>query len=492
MNAKLFFLAVLALVPGIQSFAQFNYFPFYSPDSTERILLSETCSEKVSRSFVLPDDVNSAYKKQFKHRKEESADYVKSLVKYTGTQDPLLYPFVQSVYSKITEGNPLLAGYTVVLSNWPVMNAAFVGGHVIVMYAPLLSRMENESQVAAVLCHELAHGELDHVQKNIQSTLAQLYNKEFQKELKKTMKEEFNVQAKINLLTMRFAFNTSFHSRALEKSADSLGYLFLMKTNYDANQALSTLEVLKHIDEPVTKELTDYSMYFKCPSSAFDFTGIKPYKASSIFSKSAEDVAKEEAFRDSLRTHPDCDKRMTYISDLMKAKPPHPGKPCDEKLYAKVKWAGGMEMINAFFQYDYYDYSLFNALLYLDMAKDNEFLKFMVSLNGYKLVEAIRNHELSDYVSNYSDENEPQLNNLLFLLNTIRLSEFTGLVNCYNELNAPDFHQEEFTLAANYCISKLKDDGKSDSWLTKYKSKYANGRFADLLGLNEKTKKKKK
>jgi len=151
-----------------------------------------------------------------------------------------------------------------------------------------------------------------------------------------------------------------------------------------------------------------------------------------------------------------------------------------------------MEMIMSEFDYQYYDLSLLNALLYLNQAKDNEFLKYMVALNGYKLYEATRNHELSDYVSNYSDGNPARLNDLLYLVNTLRLSELKSLLECYNRLNSPSFTEEEFSIAANYCFLKMEEDKNAEQCQTKYKSKYTNGRFITLLNPDEQTGKKKK
>ncbi len=469
--------------------AQFNYFPFYTVDSTEQIQLSQKCSERVFSSFLVPEDVSSAYKKQYKQQKEESRDYVKSLVKYTSMNDQLINSFVQSVFSKISAGNPDLKDYTIVLSDWPIMNAAYVGGHVIVFYVPLLSRMENESQVAAVLCHELAHGQLDHVQSGLKKLLAELYDKEFQKKMKKTMKEEFNVQEKINMLTMKFSFNTRFHSREFEKAADSLGYLFMLNSGYDAYQFESMLDVLKHIDEAPFKDSTDFLKFFTCSS---DPVKTQQYKSTSIFSRSSEDKEKDEKLRDSLRTHPDCEKRKVFIKGLMASHLPGVARETDAALFKKIKWASTMETIMADFDYQYYDMSLLNSLLYLDYAKDNEFLKIMIALNVYKIYEATKNHELSDYISNYSDGNPARLNDLLYLLNSLRLSELKSLLECFYKLNVASFTNDEFTLAANYCFSKMEEDNKAEQWQNKYKSKYTNGRFISLLELDEKPGKKKK
>ena len=143
--------------------------------------------------------------------------------------------------------------------------------------------------------------------------------------------------------------------------------------------------------------------------------------------------------------------------------------------------------------YEYYDLSLFNALLYLQRYPDNEYLKAMVMLNWYGLYNAMKNHDLADYVSNYSNENRAELNNLIFLINNLRLSEMAEFGNCFYASNK--IAQNEYALAVNYCSARLKDDqANCTSIQEQYKSGYKKGRFTALLDLIPKDvgKKKKK
>lgn len=133
------------------SFCQVNYFPFYTTDSTRHIKLSEELSLQVGKSFIVPEKVSSDYKKEYKQEKDYSTEYVKWTIKTSVLLDSVINPFVQSVFGKITDANPGLKKYTVVVSDFPMMNAAYFGGNVIVFYTPLLSRLKNENEVAAYI-----------------------------------------------------------------------------------------------------------------------------------------------------------------------------------------------------------------------------------------------------------------------------------------------------------------------------------------------------
>jgi predicted Zn-dependent protease len=488
---KNFLVSFLFIAIISEAFAQQNYFPYYIPDTIPTARLADSCSKRVNNDYKVPEGVSSKYKGSYLDIKKGATEYVKNVIRYTNLADTVLLPYIVSVYNNITEANPALKNYSIVLSDFYMMNAASVGGRVIIFYAPLLSRLENESQVAAVLCHELAHGELNHIQQGLKTKLDAFYDNAYQEELNKTLKEEFNVNEKLNLLSMKYSFSTRFHDRSQEKAADSLGYLYLLKTKYDSKEARTLMNVLKSVDKPPFADSINYAKFFKCPSSLYDFGSIQPYRSGSLFTVTNDNKAHEDSLADSLSTHPDCEKRIAYLDELMKKVPPHAGSNTDTSVFKKIQWAAAMELIMSFHLYEYYDLSLFNALLYLQRYPDNEYLKAMVMLNWYGLYNAMKNHDLADYVSNYSDENLTQLNNLIYLINNLRLSEMAEFGNCFYASNKID--QNEYAIAVNYCSAMLKEDKSNIASLQEqYKSSYKQGRFISLLDLNPKEENKKK
>jgi hypothetical protein len=160
--------------------------------------------------------------------------------------------------------------------------------------------------------------------------------------------------------------------------------------------------------------------------------------------------------------------------------------------YESIRWAAAMEMIQAFYVYQYYDYALFNALEYMQIRGDDDYLKTIVSLCLSGMYEAMKNHELSDYVSNYSTENPKAFNDFLFFINSLKLNDVSEFVNCFYSKNISSIKENEFFIAASYCRSKMNADGKEKNWQDKYKTSFKNGRFYYLLDLNTKSEKKKR
>ena len=65
---------------------------------------------------------------------------------------------------------------------------------------------------------------------------------------------------------------------------------------------------------------------------------------------------------DTLKSHPDCAKRMRYVLALAQgqvADGPQPASPPD---FARIRAASRLEIIQSWFDYDCYDHALFEAL----------------------------------------------------------------------------------------------------------------------------------
>ena len=466
---------------------QATYYPYFPPDSVSRDRLAASCKSEIVRSFVLPPKVRSDYKKTFIEQRDDNAEYVESLIRNTATFDTLLYPFLQSVAKRIREANPQMRAYTFILSDWPMMNAFYVGGNTIVVCLQLLSRMDSEDQVAAILCHELAHGEMDHVLKGLTRRLDNYYSKDFQKELKRVLKEEFNVNEKINMLALKFTLGTRYHDRSVENAADSLGYLLYAKTGYDPEGFVDALEALKHVDEPAYADSLDYAGLFNCTPPGFDFDQLGHYKRSSIFEREEE----SQELTDSLRTHPGCDQRIASVRELMKSNPAAKKKSAPGRPYDVIRRATAMESIMALYNYEFYDYSLFNALVYFQQDMNNEFLSAMITLNWYKLYEAMQAHELSDFLSNYSLENPGMMDDFLYLVNHVRLSDIREFNKCFVQAH-PQIRQREFQMARDYCTSKMNSEPSAVTILKSYAAAFRPGRFSTLMKEEPASKKKKK
>jgi Zn-dependent protease with chaperone function len=226
------------------------------------------------------------------------------------------YNYLQSIVQKIIAANPQLketdARVVFTRDEWP--NAVSMGDGTIVINAGLVIYLANESELVFVICHELSHYYLDHSNKKIRQMVERYNSEAFKKEIKKLSKEEYGVRQKLEDLLKAEIFGTRRHSRENEAEADLQAFRFMKNTGYDCDGITSCLQLLKHVD--------DTSMYKPfVPEAVFHFDSY-PFKkkwiekTSSIFAQmdpSDSPLTQEE--KDSLHTHPDCDKRIRLLQD---------------------------------------------------------------------------------------------------------------------------------------------------------------------------------
>ena len=158
--------------------------------------------------------------------------------------------YLDDVVLEIVKNNQPLQNKTFrcYFSKSEVPNASFIGEGVILFNLGLLDKIENESQLAFILCHEISHFYMNHVDNSINEYVAAINSKEMQKELKKIKNKSYNKTEELNKLIKQFSFSSGRHSRYKEAEADSLGVVFMKNTRFDIAESLASLAMLDSID----------------------------------------------------------------------------------------------------------------------------------------------------------------------------------------------------------------------------------------------------
>ena len=107
-------------------------------------------------------------------RKEEE-DYAKALLRQMRAyevlnEDPLVAGYFQDMgYRLVANSDRPNKSFTFAVVDLPVVNAFAAPGGVVVLYSGLILAADNESEVAAVLSHEIAHITQQHMERAIES-----------------------------------------------------------------------------------------------------------------------------------------------------------------------------------------------------------------------------------------------------------------------------------------------------------------------------------
>lgn len=458
---------------------QATYFPYFTSDSIRSQTLANSHRESLKNAFVLPAGINKKYKRDFQSLTESLTDNIYYTIRDGALLDSEIEPYLQEIFDQILKSNPQLPPARLVLVRNPIENAYALGDGTVLFNIGLLSKLETKGQVAFVLCHELAHIYFGHMQKGVEEYFDTFYNEEFQNQYKKIVKQEYNMYAKLNSLVENASLNNLYHKRTHEQQADSLGYVLLSKSNFDTGQAIAALELLDNIDQPFSAEEIDFSKYFGCPDT-YSLFDVKPARATSIFQ-----VEKKEtttfALTDTLKTHPDCQKRILYLKGLQQ---PVSAETVvqEQQQFNHIKAISRIEVIQSWYDVRRFDRALFETLLLLEKTPENHYLRSMVLLCLFELKEHMQAHKYYNVVARVSDFYPPNYNQLLIRLHNLNLSDFPELGKCFDLLNPADTIDDEYGLATLYAVSRITNDHDTAEQLKrKYGERYAAGRFSKSL-----------
>ena len=474
-----FLLAVVFSIPSQAQIQGTSFYPFFLKDSVEVNALSKTVSSSVEASYVMPEKIRGDYKKHFNALKENAVEEVAAIVKYTALLDTVIEPFVQKTFRRLQAAEPLAKNSRLIITRSYVDNAFATGDGTVFINAGLIASIKNEDQLAFVIAHELAHGIMNHVQKNISNYLGKLYDKDLQAEYAKIIKNGYNTNKRVKALLMKVSANNLYHQRNQESAADSMAFYILKKAGFNPVEAYNALKIFD------LSPLASNSIFEKQPDF---FTCIETWHKApeSTSSRSIFNVKAETPdTSDSLKTHPDCKVRMAAIRKLLLGTGRDTSVELSESRdhqFKKVKLLAGYESAQAMFDNEYFDKSLYSALCQLDSDSESPYLKSIAILSLLQLKSYMQGHRYSEAVSNSSDYNSKDMNTFVEFLNALSLSDFKKLKDSFDKRYLESKTKDEYSLIASFARAHI--DNYSDGATTiasEYKKIYPSGRFIGLL-----------
>lgn len=336
--------------------------------------------------------------------------------------------YLAQIVNRIVAVNPVLKSldYKIVFTRdwWP--NAACMTDGTIVFNAGLLIYLENEAEIAFVLSHELAHYYLQHSKQSIKKYIETVTSKDFQSELKRLSKQEYGANKELEALGKTIAFNSRKHSRDKESEADRYAFSFLKQTGYDLHAITNCLQLLDKIDDSLLYKPTPLSQSFSFTDYAF-----KPkwtQKESSIFSemdkKNSGLTAKEI---DSLKTHPDCLKRIDMLKDSMSHASAGASFLADENMFRQLKNDFFAEITEQCYQQESLSRNLYYSLLLLQDEHKKTLGIYSVARCLNQIYEVQKVHKLGNKIDTEDATYSSEYNELLRFLGRVRLEELANI-----------------------------------------------------------------
>ena len=224
-----------------------------------------------------------------------------------------LTPILKEIYASNKDIDP--SGHYFLMNASPVPNAACYGDGLFSLNLGLLSILENDDELAFILCHEMAHLYLDHVGKNINNAIDMLNSSEVEKRAKRIKRQRYGTTRQGLKLLEELSYDILDHSRKAEAQADSLGYVFFSKTKYNPKASITSLQKLGDLEDMIFSDSVAIAPMFDLEAYPFRKAWLKKEET---FFNTTEKIDDYEWNKDSLKTHPDIPYRIEQINKHFK------------------------------------------------------------------------------------------------------------------------------------------------------------------------------
>ena len=434
-----------------------NSYNFYVDDSLKKVSYAKEVDDL--RDLKMKS-FEKKYIKDYKDIYSESFTSIKKLIlsKETVT-DTAINNYLQSIVQEIIQKNKELSSLKlrVFFTRNLWANAYSMGDGTIAINAGIVCYLKNEAELAFILSHELAHYYLDHSGKAIEKYVITVNSEDYQKKLKAISKREYGTNKELDLLVKEVVFDSRKHSRKHESEADYYAFKFLRNTFFNLNAAVSALETLDKISD--TTFFSPLKLEIAFNNEAYPFKKSWIEEESSIFSEvnTKKDTSNKKE-TDSLKTHPDCKKRIALLKDsvIKFEKNSKSYFITNQTNFNKIKEKFLIEAIEYCYTKHNLSENLYYALSLLQEQKEKPFAVYSIARCLNIIYEKQKNHHLGESIDDENRSFDKDYNLLLKMLSKLRLEEIVEInyhfckANLSTGLLYKNFEKEWKTAQLNY------------------------------------------
>ncbi|UYQ94493.1 M48 family metalloprotease [Chitinophaga horti] len=375
------------------------------------------------RMKLLPSKHRNDYQEIYNSRWEHVQQVFDKREIYT---DKKAMAYMDRLLTTILQANPQLDASNIkgYFSRSAVPNASYIGEGIFLFNLGLLDKMENESQVAFVICHELAHYYLQHSENSIRTYVETVNSPEMQRELKNIKRSEYGRNARLDKLAKGIRFNSRRHSRDHEAEADSMAIVLLKRSPFAASEGLTALALLDRIDSSSVDMATCLPKTFD--AAAYPFKPKWIAKSSGLLGGHAT-LKRDAAMADSLKTHPDCSQRIKLLAPAVNGDTKTSKNPLDATTFAELRARAGREAVAFTWENKQYTNCLYLLLEQLQHKPADPYLVTQMGQVFNAWHAAQRSHTLSRYTDSPSPYNDPNYNTLAQFVQNLYLEDVAAV-----------------------------------------------------------------
>lgn len=383
---------------------------------------SEEAFKKISENY------DGSYKKEFQKTMKEIMPELKPIYKniyYNEEFNNYIGQILNMIKAKNSDLNDKEIRYYFLYEESP--NAFMVLDGSMFIGLGLFDILENESQLAMVLSHELSHYSQSHGYNRLKRQVEYENSSEMQQKINSAKVEGLNRIERVQNLLKAYNFNVKQHSRENESEADSVAAEYLMNTPYALDEAILGIKVLKKADTEYFEINSILKDVFSFENSPFKDNWIK--KSTSIGEKLRYKLTPEQ--KDSISTHPNTDLRYEELNKLIQGKETRDILEISNETFEKIKKDFRVELVNYLVSRKQLSTALYYILKYQNEGDERLELKQRLYETLDLMETALDNHTLGKYVDIRNPYFPPQYNNLLIFIDNLTVDDFKEIKNNY-------------------------------------------------------------
>jgi len=418
---------------------------FFVATKNDSLFFSADFKQIEDRYKKFTEEIKGDCKKEYKEIYKKQFESIKCYF----TEKKLLtnakvQAYLNQLLKEIVDNNIELqaAPINIFFSKTEIPNAFYTGNNTIIFNSGLFHLLQNESQAAFVLCHELSHFYLKHIESKIEKYVTAVNSEEFQKELRKIKNAEFRQKEKLEKLALGLTFDTRKHSRFKESEADSMAVVFMAKTKFDNTEAINLLSLLDTLD----KDNFNAEINLKTTFNSGDYPFKKSWleKEEGLLGGHAK-IKEDEEMADSLKTHPDCKKRIEIIKPILERyKQKYSQKSfVNVNLFTQLQTQLQLENISYYVEKKYGTTALYYCLKAIDKnpKNSNPFLITTIGSLFNDFYNSQKKHQLNRIAAMPSPEYNSSLNLVLQFIQNLDLNDYVNIGYNFLKKYQPQFQQ---------------------------------------------------
>ncbi|MFV5702495.1 M48 family metallopeptidase [Flavobacterium sp. XS2P12] len=391
---------------------EFSYYP-HSIDSLENYLTKIT-SAKINEFSTIQQ------KKAKEILLERKVSFFKNVKDSTFIFDKTINRFLQKTLAEIYHSNPQIEtkDFYFLINKSLIPNAACYGNGLFSVNLGLFTLIENNDEMAFIICHEIAHYILKHNDKALEEYITTFSSKDTKQQLSTASNKKYGRRSAVTLLLKDLQFNFMKRSRSAETQADSLGFILFNNTKYNKQASINILKKLDTTDGILFNNPTNLKQNFTFEEYPFKEAWVVEEGKMFDITERVNDL---EFDKDSTKTHPDIPLRIKNIIQNHTIAPTNPTRNEIDLVQKKT----AENSIKIFFDDSKLDFALYQLLSLYEKEELNK--KAFTSHVAYLLKKVYvlkEKHVFGKYVEPVNSFSEEKyINEIRLFLNNIELKD---------------------------------------------------------------------